>query len=92
MSKRTWQGVPLITVGDAVLEGPILPAAVPFVHCGVAVGVHLSEVNKDIVIRTDARPVYELTALRGHTCSKPVEVNMEQLQEKTQSFGLHWSN
>lgn len=63
----TWQRVPLVPVGDALLERPAV-AAVTLVHGGVVVGVHLGEVDEHVVVRGDAGLADQLAAWRdGHT-------------------------
>lgn len=58
---HTWQGVPLVSVGDAVRERPAVSAAIPPVHGGVVVGVNLGQVDKHVVVGADAGPAHPLT-------------------------------
>lgn len=58
---QTWQGVPLVSVGDAVQEGPAVSAAVSPVHGGVVVGVNLGQVNKHVVVGADTGSAHPLT-------------------------------
>lgn len=58
---HTWQGVPLVSVGDAVQERPAVSAAVSPVHGGVVVGVNLRQVNKHVVVGADAGSAHPLT-------------------------------
>lgn len=58
---HTWQGVPLVSVGDAERERPAAPAAFPPVHGGVVVGVNFGQVNKHVVVGADAGSAHPLT-------------------------------
>ncbi len=58
----TCQRIPLVSVGDAVHEGSAVVTAVPLVHGGVVVRVHLGQVNKHVIIRGDAGPAHLLAA------------------------------
>lgn len=58
---HTWQRVPLVSVGDAVQEGPVVLAAVSPVHGGVVVGVNFGQVNKHVVVGADTGPAHQLT-------------------------------
>lgn len=58
---RTWQGVPLVSVGDAVQERPDASAVVSPMHGGVVVGVNPSQVNKHVVVGADTGSAHPLT-------------------------------
>lgn len=67
--RLTYKWIPQVPVGDAVWEGSGVGADVALMHGGVVVGVHLGQVNEDVVIRRDAGALY-LSAWKSTEAAK----------------------